>query len=55
MDWKYVCVIAICKACQPPGLLEGRSRDSEPRRESYRAYDPNVDEDDAEEYEGIIR
>ncbi|EME38203.1 hypothetical protein DOTSEDRAFT_75698 [Dothistroma septosporum NZE10] len=53
LDWECVSVLPLWMACQPPALLNGATRLAEPQRKDYGAYDPEVDDDDAEFNQGL--
>lgn len=49
LDWECASTLLLWKACQLPDLLLGRSRDERPLRESYSAYDPEIEREDPEQ------
>lgn len=53
LDWECVSFFPLWMACQPPALLNGGVRLDEPQRKDFSAYNPELDDADAEVNEGL--
>lgn len=50
IDWECVSALPLWRACQIPQLLEGRTRDEKPNKETY---GPDTDEEDEQDDDGL--
>jgi Ser/Thr protein kinase RdoA (MazF antagonist) len=53
LDWECVSFFPLWMACQPPAFLNGGVRLDEPQRRDFSAYNPELDDGDAEVNEGL--